>query len=72
MSIVLVEKISLGLENRDGELMIGMDKDGGCYLILSSVTFMLPRKFEGIKDGTTHLRISKTIYHYLRFALGSK
>jgi len=55
--VKLAEKISLGLSNRDGEIMIGKGVDGRCYLITEADTYHNEEVFEGL-GSTEHIEIT--------------
>lgn len=65
----LVRKIQLGLSNRDGEIMIGQDADGKCYLIAEAVTFHNAEVFRGL-GSTEHIEITKAAFDALANAAG--
>ena len=57
MKITLVEKIELGLSNRDGEIVVGRDTEGTCYLIAEADTYHNEEVFEGL-GSTEHIEIA--------------
>lgn len=62
--ITLIEKKYLHLCNRDGELFIGRDDQGKCYLILEADTFYNEQVFTGYSS-TAQISISSDLYESL-------
>jgi len=60
----IVHKILLGLVNRDGEIMIGEDDQGICYLIAEAKTFHNEEMFIGF-GSTEHIPISREAFDAL-------
>ena len=56
--------INLGLRNRDGDIMIGQDDDGKCYLIAEADTYHNREVFHGL-GSTEQIEISEAAFDAL-------
>lgn len=65
MKIDLVEKFPLGLESRDGNILIGKAGDGTCFIIAEADTYHNTEVFQGL-GSTQYIRISEAAYMALR------
>jgi hypothetical protein len=66
--IRLTEKHKLGLENREGDILVGRGDDGQCYLIAEVSTYYCPEVIEGM--GSVHPIEPHTFF--VRAKVGSK
>lgn len=62
--IALIRKVQLGLHNRDGQIIIGQDDGGRCYLIAEADSYHNPKVFIGL-GSTEHIEISQIAFYAL-------
>ena len=60
----IVRKISLGLSNRDGEILIAEASDGTCYLVAEADTFGNEETLKGL-GSTEEIEISRAAFDAL-------
>jgi hypothetical protein len=65
----VVHKIPLGLETRDGEIMLVRDDQDQCYLVAEAGTFHNPEVFKGL-GSTEQIKITLEAFYELAYPGG--